>query len=315
MLTFFDETRRCLSTPLSIRLYLFIHTCFRTYLYLLTMCSKEIAVLRKCRQEEDSAEAKTSAARAKTRYQAIFVCMRADNMCGYARSRGRLWYVCMRGVRKWRSTDSGPITQGERVEEERSSPRRPWKLPRRDRAGVDVGKHSDLPRDHLGRISRRGPPCQGPLAVGARGRAVDEGGRMDLPIPRVWSTRWCSGTTTYTCLSGTCWWRWPPPTPSRASPRIGSMCRASIPPCMPRPCLWSETSGACARLRAVMVVFGSRHRTAGEDSGADRSLDRGGEADGPQGGRIAPHAACRTRSRTTLSFGQCRLHQVDQPRS
>ena len=184
---------------------------------------------------------------------------------------------------------------------------------------------------------------------------------MDLPIPRVWSTRWCSGTTAYTCLSGTCWWRWPPPTPSRASPRIGSMCRASIPPCMPRPCLWSETSGACARPgrmehgggegaqserarqrstsakvcgdctfgalassvqrlcllpsrryvrtwppagpRAVMVVFGCRHRTAGEDSGADRSLDRGGEADGPQGGRIARHAACRTRSRRTLSFG------------
>ena len=315
MLTFLDETRRCPSTTLSIRLYSFVHTCFCTYLYLLTMCSKEIAVLRKCRQEEDSAEAKTSAARAKTRYQAIFVCMRADNMCGYARSRGRLWYVRMRGVRQWRSTDAGPITQGERVQEERSSPRRLWKLPKRDRAGVDVGKHSDLPRDHLGRISRRRPPCQGPLAVGARGRAVDEGGRMDWPIPRVWSTRWCSGTTTYTCLSGTCWWRWPPPTPSRASPRIGSMCRASIPPCMPRPCLWSETSGACARLRAVMVVFGSRHRTAGEDSGADRSLDRGGEADGPQGGRITPHVACRTRSRTTLSFGQCRLHQVDQPRS
>ena len=189
MLTFLDETRHCPSTPLSIRLYSFIHTCFRTYVYLLMMCPKQIAVLRKCRQEEDNTATGTNAARAETRYQAIFVCMRADNMCGYARSRRRLWYVRMRGVRHWRSTDSGLITQGERVEEERSSPRRPWKRPRRDRAGVDVGKHSDLPRDHLGRISRRGPLCQGPLAVGARGRAVDEGGRMDLPIPCVWSTR------------------------------------------------------------------------------------------------------------------------------
>lgn len=53
------------------------------------------------------------------------------------------------------------LQQGERVEEERSSPRRSWKLPRRDRAGVDVGKHSDLPRYHLGHISRRGPQVHG----------------------------------------------------------------------------------------------------------------------------------------------------------
>lgn len=92
----------------------------------------------------------------------------------------------------------------------------------------------------------------------------------------------------------------------------------SRPPCSA--CVSCRLGGMCVHgrrrvLRAVMVVFGCRHRTAGEDSGADRSLDRGGEADGPQGGRIAPHAACRTRSRTTLSFGQCRLHQADQPRS
>ena len=226
-----------LYTPVSVRIYI-SSRCVRKKLQSFANVAKKKTALKQ-KQAQHAQKQGTKL------YLYVCVLIICVDMRGHGG--GSCMFVCGVYGTGGPPTDAGPITQGERVEEERSSPRRLWKLPRRDRAGVDVGKHSDLPRDHLGRISRRGSPCQGPLAVGARGRAVDEGGRMDLPIPCVWSTRWCSGTTTYTCPSGTCWWRWPPPTPSRASPRIGSMCRASIPPCMPRPCLWSETSGACAR--------------------------------------------------------------------